>query len=119
MGMNDWKSKLQADPVPWLLGADNPSVRYLTLVDILARPTGSGEALEAKKAIMTQGLVPRILARMQPEGYWETAERFYTAKYKGTAWQFIVLAELSLIIAGVPPAGAPVLSVPAPGPGTK
>jgi hypothetical protein len=93
--MNDWKSELKADPVPWLLGADNPSVRYLTLVDILGQPAGSPEALEAKKAIMTQGPVPRILDKIQPGGYWETAERFYTAKYKGTAWQFIVLAELA------------------------
>ena len=95
MSINDWKSKLKGDFVPWLLGADNPSVRLLTLVDILARPHGSPEVREAKKAIMTQGLVPRILAKMHPRGYWETEERFYTAKYKGTAWQFIILAELA------------------------
>jgi hypothetical protein len=95
MGMNGWTSLLRADPVPWLLGVDNPSVRFLTLVDILGKPPGGGEALEAKKAIMARGLVPRILARMNPGGYWETEERFYTAKYKGTAWQLIVLAEMS------------------------
>ena len=43
---------------------------------------------------MEVGVVPKILAKQKDEGYWETAERFYTAKYKGTAWQLIILAEL-------------------------
>lgn len=92
--MNDWKSKLKADPIPWLLEEDNPSVRYLTLVEILDRPPQNPEVQEAKKKIMSEGVVPQILEKMHPDGYWEATERFYTAKYKGTVWQIIALAEL-------------------------
>ena len=33
--MSNWKSALKADPIPWLLEPDNPSVRYWTLRDLL------------------------------------------------------------------------------------
>lgn len=38
--MGNWKSALKADPTDRLLEEDNPSVRYLTLVDILEKPAG-------------------------------------------------------------------------------
>jgi hypothetical protein len=43
---------------------------------------------------MNTGLVPQILARQNADGCWETPPAFYTAKYKGTVWQLIILAEL-------------------------
>jgi len=33
------------------------------------------------------------LAKQNDNGYWEAPEKFYTAKYRGTAWQLIILAE--------------------------
>lgn len=38
--------------------------------------------------------VEAILARQREPGCWEAPHRFYTAKYKGTVWQLIILAEL-------------------------
>jgi hypothetical protein len=38
--------------------------------------------------------VPRILAAQQPDGHWVERDRFYTAKYDGTVWNLIILAEL-------------------------
>jgi hypothetical protein len=38
--------------------------------------------------------VPRILAKQQADGHWEGADGYYTAKYCGTVWQLIILAEL-------------------------
>jgi hypothetical protein len=92
--VGDWKKLLKADPIDWLLEEENPSVRYFTLTKLLDKSEASSEVKEAKKAIMTTGTVPKILAKMNTEGYWETPTSFYTAKYKGTAWQLIVLAEL-------------------------
>ena len=43
---------------------------------------------------MNVGAVPRIMARQNSDGYWETPTAFYTVKYKGTVWQLIILAEL-------------------------
>jgi hypothetical protein len=92
--MGDWKHVLKADPVDWLLEKDNPSVQYFALSQLLDKPESSAEVQAAKKAIMLTGLVPKILDKQNAGGYWEAPEKFYTAKYKGTVWQLIILAEL-------------------------
>lgn len=92
--MSDWKSVLKADSTDWLLEKDNPSVRFFTLTEIFGKPENGAEAEEAKEDIMKIGTVPKILAKQKNEGYWEDSKSFYTAKYKGTVWQLIVLAEL-------------------------
>lgn len=94
--MGNWKSFLKSDPIEWLLEDDNPSVRYFTLKDIMNLNENSKEVIKAKEKIMIEGMVPKILNKQKPGGYWETIENFYIrTKYKGTVWQFIVLAELT------------------------
>ncbi len=86
---------LKADPLPWLLEEDNPSVRYFALVDILGVSSQDKRTVAAKEAIMEKGIVPKILAKQKAGGYWEKEEDFYVrTKYKGTVWQLIILAEL-------------------------
>lgn len=93
--MTSWKSHLNADPTDWLLEEDNPSVRYFTLMDVLERPENDPEVIEARENIMKMGVVPKILAKQESGGYWGLPENFYIrAKYKGTSWQLIILAEL-------------------------
>ena len=91
--MSDWKSYLRADPTDWLLEKDNPSVRHLALTDICGISADDPQAKEAKAAIMNSGVIPRILAKQEEGGYWDKPETLYTAKYRGTVWQLIVLAE--------------------------
>jgi hypothetical protein len=43
---------------------------------------------------MSRGAVPRILAAQGQDGHWASRDRFYTAKYQGTVWQLLILAEL-------------------------
>ena len=91
----DWKSVLKADSTGWLLESDNPSVRYFTLKDILERQENDPEVRDARKSIMTAGIVPRILEKQNGDGSWGAPEDFYLrSKYKGTVWNIIVLAEL-------------------------
>jgi hypothetical protein len=92
--MGDWKSVLKADSTTWLLEKDNPSVRYFALTEILDKPVSDSEVKEAKNAIMEIGIVPQILAKQKNDGYWEAPRDFYTAKYRGTAWQLMILTEL-------------------------
>ena len=92
--MSAWKSLLKENPTDWLLEKNNPSVRFFTLTELLEKPENDFEVVEAKNEIMNFGVVPKILAKQSTQGYWETPERFYTAKYKGTVWQLIILAEL-------------------------
>jgi hypothetical protein len=43
---------------------------------------------------MARGTVPAILAAQGDDGHWGGRDRFYTAKYRGTVWQLLILAEL-------------------------
>jgi len=92
--MNESIPLLKANPMDWLLEEDNPSVRFFTLVELTGRSRRSAEVIEAESQIMKKGVVPKILAKQNKDGYWEEPEKFYTAKYKGTVWQLIILAEL-------------------------
>lgn len=93
--MNDWKSLLKKDNTNWLLEDDNPSVKYYALVDLLGRPVDDVEVKKAKQQIMETGVVPKILEKQNPGGYWGKAEDFYArSKYRGTVWNLIILASL-------------------------
>ncbi len=86
------------DTLAWLLEGD-PSVRAFTLMRLLGEPAlgaaGDGAAAaEARRRIMTEGAVPAILAAQREDGGWSAPERCYTAKYTGTVWQLLILAEL-------------------------
>jgi hypothetical protein len=91
----NWKALLKADPTDWLLERDNPSVRYFTLKDILGGTENDPEVKDARQTIMTSGIVPRILEKQNADGSWGVPENFYVnAKYNGTVWNIISLAEL-------------------------
>jgi hypothetical protein len=93
--MTQWKSFLRADPTSWLLEKDNPSVQVIALKELQGHLESSVEVQTARANIMRTGVVSRILTKQNPGGYWEKAEDFYIrTKYKGTVWQFIILAEL-------------------------
>ncbi|NIO71483.1 MAG: hypothetical protein GTN71_21250, partial [Anaerolineae bacterium] len=68
--MSNWKSALKADPIPWLLEPDNPSVRYWTLRDLLDRPEDDAEVQAARAAVVGSDVVQRLLAAQHPDGYW-------------------------------------------------
>jgi hypothetical protein len=90
-----WESILNSSTLEWLLEDNNPSVRYFTLKDLLNRPNNDGDVKEARENIMKIGVVPKILEKQKKGGYWGIHENFYIrAKYKGTSWQLITLAEL-------------------------
>jgi hypothetical protein len=87
-------SLLTPDLLSWLLEPDNPSVRYFALTDLLDRKESDPEVKKVKAGIMEYGIVPKILEKQHAEGFWGTGRDFYTAKYKGTVWQLLILAEL-------------------------
>jgi hypothetical protein len=90
------ESVLKDAPIDWLLGPDNPSVRYFTMRDILAYPSDDPEMLEAKKTIATSREVEKIFGKQRPGGHWESAATPYMPKYKSTYWQIIILSLLGL-----------------------
>lgn len=91
--MSNWAA-LGADPISWLLEGDDPSVRYFTLTELLGVAPDNPAVMAARRAIMSHGTVPRILAAQAGDGHWEGRDDFYTAKYRGTVWQLVILAAL-------------------------
>ena len=81
------------DAASWLLEG-GAAERHAALTRLLGAAPDAPEVHEARRAIMAEGPVPRILAAQQADGHWEGPDRFYTAKYRGTVWQLIILAEL-------------------------
>jgi hypothetical protein len=94
--VGDLVSVLEAAPVDWLLGPDNPSVCYFTMMDVLEYPADDPKLLEAKEAIATSSKVERIFSKQEPGGYWGSAALPYKPKYKSTYWQLIILSLLGL-----------------------
>jgi hypothetical protein len=92
--MDSWHRLLKADPLPWLLDSDNPSVRYFALRDLFDRPRDDPEVVATQKAIMASRPVREILEAQYPQGYWIKPGRGYSPKYRGTIWQLILLADL-------------------------
>lgn len=93
--MKNWKPKFKTNIIEWLLEKDNPSVRYFTLTKFLGKNETEPEVEATRQEIMTTGIVPKILAKQNRDGYWGKAEDFYErSKYKGTVWNLIILAQL-------------------------
>lgn len=80
--------------IEWLLQEENPSVRYFALTEILGYPQAHPHVIRSKEALMKKGVICKILDKQHVDGYWESPTQFYSAKYKGTVWQLIILAEL-------------------------
>ena len=77
----------------WLLSGD-PAVRARALISLAGAADDAPEVLEARRLLMTEGPVPAILAEQLPDGHWVGRECYYTAKYQGTVWSLLILAEL-------------------------
>ena len=88
----DWKRVLKGDPTDWLLEPDDPGVRYLALRDIV--DAGETEIKAARRKAHREGPIARILAEMNPEGYWVKPGPVYYPKFQGTVWSIMSLAQL-------------------------
>ena len=82
-------------PLAWLLEAENPPVRYGTLVDLLDRPASDPEVQAARAAIVDYPPVAELLAAQKPDGYWVKRD-YYLPKHYGTFWTLCVLGDLGL-----------------------
>ena len=86
----------------WLLEADDPMVRYNTLVNILDKPVDSQEASEARREMMLSRPISAILRGFKAGitdkkavAKWgePAATAGYVPKYMGAVWRLIFLAQ--------------------------
>jgi len=94
--MDNWKKKINPRVINWLLERDevNAPIKFLTLRDILGWPAGDPELETARAAMMKTGVIPAILEKQHPGGYWENGQTIYSPKYYATNWQVIMLAQM-------------------------
>lgn len=78
----------------WLLDAETPSIRYLTLCKLVDKEeigTGLSEVWDEMKH---SGPIPEILGGQTESGSWSGERSYYTPKYTSTHWRMTLLAEL-------------------------
>ena len=80
-------------PVAWLLASDDPSVRYLTLTEVLDESADSPQAVAARELIPNGPRVRALLSGQEPDGGFGV--RPYR-KWTGGHWRLVSLAELSV-----------------------
>lgn len=90
----NWQEQLSDNPLPWLLEARDPGVRYLALRDFCGLGKDDPELLAAREIAHREGPIAVILDSMDPEGYWIEPGAGYYPKYQGTVWSLITLAQL-------------------------
>jgi hypothetical protein len=76
----------------WLLEPDDIGVKYLAMRDLLK--TDDSEIRAVKKQAHETGPIAKVLANMQPEGYWIKPGAGYNPKYTSTVWSIILLGQL-------------------------
>jgi hypothetical protein len=86
---------IPADPISWMLEAENPPVRTGTLRDLLGRPADDPDVQAARATIPTYPPLANLLAAQKPEGYWVKRD-YYLPKHQGTFWTLSVLADCGL-----------------------
>jgi len=86
---------MRDETLDWLLEESDPSVRYLALTTLAAKPGNEAEAAEARCMIMRIGPAADIIKMQNADGSFGTADRFYLDKYGGTVWTLLILAELA------------------------
>ena len=79
--------------IAWLLGSKDPSVRLLTLTDVVGASPRSREVREAREAIPSGPRVRRLL-RGQKRDRGFGVDPY--AKWTGAHWRLVLLVELGI-----------------------
>jgi hypothetical protein len=80
--------------IEWLLEKEQPSIRYLTLTQLLERKESDSEVKEAKARIPKAGWAAEMLARRDPAGWWVRDRGWLEPRFVGTHWNLLALADL-------------------------
>jgi hypothetical protein len=89
-----WLDHVRADPLPWLLSADDPAVRAAALQRLLGDAPDAPRVRRARADAMATAPIASILSAQHPDGWWAKPGPGYSPKYRGTVWQVIFLDQL-------------------------
>jgi hypothetical protein len=83
---------ISPNALEWLLEPQDPAVNYLARRDLTSCSLNELVVLQAKAH--TVGLIPAILDKMDPAGFWAQPGAGYYPKYTGSVWSLIMLAQI-------------------------
>ena len=94
MNLMSWEDYVSRETHDWLLGPENPSVRFWTLQQLEDRTFDDPDVKETQDVVMNTHCVKAILKAQKSEGHWERYENMYEPKYRATTHNLLLLAEL-------------------------
>ena len=89
---------MQKNPpaITWLLEEDQPSIRYLTLSNLLGKSEKDLEVKSARNNITKIGWVKDILDEQLPSGCWFHEKSLFLPTFHATFWVLLILSDLGL-----------------------
>lgn len=88
---------MSPDPViDWLLEPEQPSIRYLTLRQLLGKRESDPDVREARSQVPERGWAAQILARRDPGGWWVRPKGWLEPRFTGTNWNLLALSDLGV-----------------------
>lgn len=89
-----WKEIVSQKTIDWLLGPENPSIRFWALQQLEDRSINDQEVKETQDVVMATPCVKAIFKAQKAEGHWGHYENMYEPKYVTTTHTLLILAEL-------------------------
>ena len=85
---------MKPEALRWLLDQSNPSVRMLTLIDVMGRPPNDGEVRISRESTVSYRPVTTLKKAQGRSGYWPPDDSSYDPKFTASVWQLMLLAEM-------------------------
>jgi hypothetical protein len=89
-----WKEIVSQKTIDWLIGPENPSIRFWALQQLEDRSINDQEVKETQDVVMATPCVKAIFKAQKAEGHWGHYENMYEPKYVTTTHTLLILAEL-------------------------
>jgi len=80
----------------WLLEEDQPSIRFLTLTELLGRTERDSEVGSARENITKIGWAKDMLDKQLPSGCWVHEKSLFNPTFHATFWMLLILSDLGL-----------------------
>ena len=80
----------------WLLEDNQPSIKYLTLTQLLEKTDKDSDVLSTKDAITSRGWAADILSKQHRDGWWFSEKSLSRPKYTATYWMLLILSDLGV-----------------------
>jgi len=89
-----WEDIANQDTIDWLLGPEDPNIRFWALQQLEDRSKDHQDVIDAQTALMVFPCVQKIFAAQHEVGQWGKSDDMYLPKYTASTHTLLILAEL-------------------------